>query len=162
MIITLNLITDPTLHMKFENLEADLSMLQSFFQDKTYGVSVNEVAGGLVCTTPFQLQFIGIGTEYGKRKKAISFLTKIDMDWVEQHEEPLVRLECKRLLIDTFKEFETLSIKEFDTTAFVRDFEEYLNIMETSSPERLKEVMPPWNEETTKVHENKWKRFLKN
>jgi hypothetical protein len=160
MIITLNLITEPTLHKKFEKLETVLSMLQSFFQDKTYGVSVNEIAGGLVCNTPFQLQFIGIGMEYGKRKKAISFLTKIDMDWVEQHEESLVRLESKRLLIETFAEFETLGIKEFDTASFVRDFELYLNIVETSSPEKLQELMPPWNEQTIKVHEAKWKRFL--
>ena len=162
MIITLNLATEPTLQSKFTNLGKDLSLIQSFFQDRQYGSLVVEIAGSLVCTTPFQLQFIGIGREYSKRKKLISFLTKIDMDWVEKHEEPLVRLECKRLLIETFKEFERLGIKEFDTSKFVRDFEEYLNIMETSSPEKLKELMPPWNENTIKVHENKWKRFLKN
>lgn len=162
MIITLNLATEPTLQSKFTNLGKDLSLIQSFFQDRQYGSLVVEIAGSLVCTTPFQLQFIGIGKEYNKRKKLISFLTKIDMDWVEKHEEPLVRLECKRLLIETFKEFERLGIKEFDTSKFVRDFEEYLNIMETSSPEKLKELMPPWNENTIKVYENKWKRFLKN
>ena len=64
-------------------LYKDLILSQNFFQDRNYGSSINEISGGLVCQTPFQLQFIGLGQTYYKRKKLISFGVKLDYDFVK-------------------------------------------------------------------------------
>jgi hypothetical protein len=138
-----------------------MAVLQNFFQDKSYGVSVSEIAGRLVCVDDFQLQFIGLGTAFNSRKMTISSLVKVDYEWVKVSDEVLIRTECKRLLLETFVGFSQLDIKDFDVAAFVADFKEFLRIIEETKPEKLIDVLPPLNAETLAVYDKKWKRFLK-
>jgi hypothetical protein len=161
MIISLNFSTEPSLHLKFQNLYNELVLLQNFYQDKDYGSSVSEIAGSLICKTPYQLQFVDLTVEYSKRKKLISFASKIDIEWVEAHDEDAVRTECKKILKETLAGFSQLNIKDFDLFTFIIDFNEFLHIMESNTVEQIKEIMPPLNSNTLKVYEEKWKRFLK-
>ncbi|QGW28309.1 hypothetical protein [Phnomibacter ginsenosidimutans] len=160
MIISLNFSTEPSLHLKFQNLYNELSFLQNFYQDREYGSSVVEIAGSLICKTPYQLQFVDLSVEHIKSKKLISFASKIDIEWVEEHDEHAVRTECKKKLKDTIAGFNQLGIKDFDLSAFITDFNEFLRIIENNTLEQTKETMPPLNSKTLKVYEEKWKRFL--
>jgi hypothetical protein len=160
MITDFKLIFDPLFAQKVQRLFNDLVLSQKFFQKKDYGSYVREISGGLVCETDYQLRFIGLGQEYNKRKKMISFLVKMDYDFVKDSDETVVYEKSINTIIDAFKEFSKLGIKDFNVDEFIKDFTEYIALVKNASDDELEKLLPPLNDATLKVYDAKWKKFL--
>lgn len=161
MIISLNFSTDPALQVKFQRLYDEMILLQQFFQNRNFGEPVNEIAGSIVCKNPYQLQFVGLGQEYSKRKKLIIFLFKIEMDFVISNDEPLVRAEAKKLLVEAIENLSQLNVKGFNFSDFLKDFNEFLQLLDSYNLEELQSLLPKINDETLKVYDAKLKKILK-
>lgn len=160
MIISIKTLFDPLFQVKIQKLYKDLILSQNFFQDRNYGSSINEISGGLVCQTPFQLQFIGLGQTYYKRKKLISFGVKLDYDFVKDSDETAVYEKSINTIIGAFKEFQKFGIKDFHVDEFIKDFTEYISLVRNASDDELEKLLPPLNDATLKVYDAKWKKFL--
>jgi len=160
MITDFKLIFDPLFALKVQRLFNDLILSQKFFQKKDYGSSVKEISGGLVCETDYQLRFIGLGQEYNKRKKMISFLVKLDYDFVKDSDETAVYEKSINTIIGAFKEFQKFGIKDFHVDEFIKDFTEYISLVRNASDDELEKLLPSLNDATLKVYDAKWKKFL--
>jgi len=160
MIINIKTLFDPLFQVKIQKLYNDLILSQNFFQDRNYGTSVSEISGGLVCQTPFQLQFIGLGQTYYKRKKLISFGAKLDYDFVKDSDETTVYEKSIEIILESFREFSKLDIKDFNIDKFIDDFSEYVSLVQDASKDELEKLLPPLNDATIRVYDGKWKKFL--
>lgn len=148
MIINIKTLLDPLFQVKIQKLFKDLILSQHFFQDRNYGPSINEILGGLFCQTPFQLQFIGLGQTQYKRKKLSIFGTKLDYDFVKNSDEKVVYEQSINTIIDAFKKFSELGIKDFHVDEFIKDFTEYISLVKNASDDEMEKLLPPLNDAT--------------
>jgi hypothetical protein len=79
---------------------------------------------------------------------------------VKDSDENVVYEKSIKIILESLKEFSKLDMKEFNADKFIDDFKKYISLVQDASKDEMEKILPPLNDETLKVYDTKWKKFL--
>ena len=159
MIVYLNLFFELSVQEKTAFIYEHIKWMTNFFQDRTYGSSVNVIAMGAVVDTDEQLQYYGFGISYPRRTKTINVLFKLDLPLAQKSSsaEFLSHLEIK--IYGEIAKFQELKLKDFDLDGFLLAMKDFFQIITTTDSNSLSTKFDDYNEEVRNWQEKKVKQF---
>jgi hypothetical protein len=161
MFVYINTLFEVSLHEKTAFIYERVKFMVNFFQNKSYGESIKEIAMAVVVTTEDQLKYHGFGVSYSARSKSVGMLLNIDIALASRISSIELLSHIESIVCFEIEKLKEKKVKDFDFDGLLADMRDFFSIVKVDNSELLVAKFQDYSEEVKNWHAKKVKLFLK-